>query len=169
MLWDLLNTKIEPLLTTRNLKLIVIDSIAALFRYEYTRDEAVERASELLKHAQQLKLLSDKLNVPILVVNQVSDSFYDKISTQAFEHRFVIPALGLSWGNCVHTRIVLKKTHRMYSDTSISRTDDLSSQSKRRKISSVPLRQMGIVLAPHLPNDSCYFVINSDGIRGVQT
>jgi len=172
MLWDLLNQKVKTLLETRPIKLIVIDSIAAIFRYEFTKEDSIQKANELVKHAHQLKLISDHFNIPILVINQVSDLFYDRLGPEAFENqRIVIPALGLAWGNCVHTRIVLRKTKRNYmgEDVSVnySCNKDGIPNSKRRKHNETTLREMSIVLSPHLPNNSCYYIIDFNGIHGV--
>jgi RecA/RadA recombinase len=54
------------------MKLLVIDSITALFRTQYaTKEAAIERAIALHEHAKQLKKLSDEFGIPVLVVNQV--------------------------------------------------------------------------------------------------
>src|SRR5690349_11713249 len=75
LLWNLLENRLPSLIKQHNIKLLIIDSIAALFRHEYSMEEASHRASLLWKHSNQLKLLSDSFNIPIVVVNQVSDFF----------------------------------------------------------------------------------------------
>jgi RecA/RadA recombinase len=117
-----------------DIKLIVLDSVAALFRAEQVgRDDTMDfsaRAQELLSMAGQLKLLSATFHVPVLVVNQVSDFFAGADSNSgsalAVEHtkhsylhhwsmlssgHRVVPALGLTWANCVNTRIFLTRKH----------------------------------------------------------
>jgi DNA-repair protein XRCC3 len=105
------------------IKLIIIDSIAALFRHEYASNESIDRAKILWRQvgkwlflnksfeANSLKLLSED-NTAVVVVNQVSDFFHDTpvmgtgiVSTT----RKVIPALGLTWSNCVNSRILISK------------------------------------------------------------
>lgn len=51
---------------------LILDSIAAVFRAEYSgRDNAIEKALKLFKFAQQFKIISDEFKIPILVVNHV--------------------------------------------------------------------------------------------------
>lgn len=51
--------------------MVVIDSIAALFRAEYGIDQTIQRAVILQTCAAQLKYLSWNYNVAIVCVNQV--------------------------------------------------------------------------------------------------
>lgn len=63
---------IEQYITVHGAKLVVIDSIAALTRLDYSgRDGAVERAEVLGQVAVQLKNLAESFRLPVLVVNQV--------------------------------------------------------------------------------------------------
>jgi hypothetical protein len=55
----------------------VIDSIAALFRFEFTKEQSIERAKILFAHAQQLHILSEEFKLPVLIVNEVTDYFGD--------------------------------------------------------------------------------------------
>lgn len=68
---EILVNQVQPLIRTKNIKLIVIDSIAALFRVEYTHSQSAERATMLHSHARQLKELSANFKFPIITVNQV--------------------------------------------------------------------------------------------------
>jgi RecA/RadA recombinase len=52
-------------------RLIVIDSIAALFRLDYGLDEASARASNLFTIALSLKRLAGKHGAAIVCTNQV--------------------------------------------------------------------------------------------------
>ena len=54
-----------------NVKLIVLDSIAALFRVEYTMNEAIERSKAVNKFGQELLKLSHRHIVAVLCINQV--------------------------------------------------------------------------------------------------
>jgi DNA-repair protein XRCC3 len=107
------------LLQQKNVKLVVIDSIAALFRWEdfnsndptsptvptatgntsSSSDHIIGRSKILWQQASQLKLLSDSFGVPIVVVNQVSD-YFQSTATSSYGLRSnklvpqVIPALG---------------------------------------------------------------------------
>ena len=89
--------------------------------------------------------------------------------------RQFIPALGLAWSNLIQTRLMLGRTHyKLLPDTS-QQPDD------RRQVSrdtedpeglcsqtEVPVRSMEVVFAPHLPSDTCYYVVEADGVRGLR-
>lgn len=64
-MWTILSAKIGQLIDKSTpLKLVVIDSLTALFRAEYTRDEALERSKILWNYANQLKYISDMYSIP---------------------------------------------------------------------------------------------------------
>eukprot|EP01112_Ceratiomyxa_fruticulosa_P014751 TRINITY_DN4256_c0_g1_i1.p1 TRINITY_DN4256_c0_g1~~TRINITY_DN4256_c0_g1_i1.p1 ORF type:complete len:553 (-),score=91.06 TRINITY_DN4256_c0_g1_i1:287-1945(-) len=135
-LWEVISSRIGQLLYMKHIKLIVIDSIAALFRSEYSRDETMERSKVLWTFANQLKYISERYRVAIVVTNQVT-SFFERdehqlqripahqIAQQQHTHSFMsstqssssqklIPSLGLAWSNCINTRLVLSRTVREY-------------------------------------------------------
>ncbi len=64
-------TNVQPLIRTRDIKLIVVDSITALFRVEYSSAQSAQRAFMLHSHARQLKEISATYKFPVLAVNQV--------------------------------------------------------------------------------------------------
>ena len=94
-----------PLMFTQSsIGVIVLDSIAALFRVSQTRHTSTtyaKRSGVLFQVAAQLKLLSDLHQVPIVVINQV---------TTSLEANKVIPALGVSWASCVNASYMLSRT-----------------------------------------------------------
>ncbi|MEQ2210051.1 hypothetical protein XENOCAPTIV_007755 [Xenoophorus captivus] len=60
-----------PLLLARGLvRLIVIDSVAALFRCEFQPDDWLERNKQLLTFSSMLHNLSQEFTTPILCINQ---------------------------------------------------------------------------------------------------
>ena len=61
------------LLNRGRIKLIVLDSIAALFRCEYSVRETVKRAKQLTSFGARLHQLSCQYAVPIICVNQVNN------------------------------------------------------------------------------------------------
>lgn len=104
----------------RNIKLIVIDSIAYNFRSE--QDSAAVRATKLVEIGHVLKRCAAMHNLGILLINQVVDHFEQDIyCTTSVSHgpsqwirisldNFDLtkrPALGLAWSNCVNTRCTL--------------------------------------------------------------
>ena len=58
-LWAILEQKLPQFIEEKNVKIVIIDSIAALVRFEYSGEEALERSKHLWKQAKQLKALSD--------------------------------------------------------------------------------------------------------------
>lgn len=55
-----------------NVRLIVIDSIAALFRVEFAIDEGVARSRALADLGQRLHKISFEYSTAIVCINQVS-------------------------------------------------------------------------------------------------
>ena len=70
-LFDILDNKMPALMTQAKVCLVVIDSIAALFRVEYSMNEMYERAQVLNRIGARLAQLSHRNNMPVVCVNQV--------------------------------------------------------------------------------------------------
>jgi RecA/RadA recombinase len=63
---------LEATISAREVKLVVIDSIAALLRLDFQGRERLGERQELLgQQAAALKLLAERHNIPVLVTNQV--------------------------------------------------------------------------------------------------
>jgi DNA-repair protein XRCC3 len=88
----------------RSIKLIIIDSITAVFRGEYTMNEAPRRSKDLRNVAFCLHKLSVEYGLWIVCVNQVTSSISD------IGGKKLIPSLGLSWANLITTRLMISKT-----------------------------------------------------------
>ena len=67
----LVEQRIPALLKNSDVRLIVIDSIAALFRVEYTLNENVERSRALAELGQKLHKISHEYSTAIVCINQV--------------------------------------------------------------------------------------------------
>ena len=67
----LVDQRIPTLLKNSNVRLIVIDSIAAIFRVEYTMNENIERSRALADLGQKLHKISHEYNTGIVCINQV--------------------------------------------------------------------------------------------------
>ncbi|CAA9993291.1 unnamed protein product [Nesidiocoris tenuis] len=93
---ECLTQRLPVLLSNRKIGLIVIDSIAALFRADYTKDQMITRSKHMRTIGMQLHQLADKYKLAVLCVNQVSDSI---------ETNQTVPALGLVWANLVTTKL----------------------------------------------------------------
>lgn len=102
-LLDLVSNKL-PLMTTRNqVGVVVLDSIAAMFRTKeriLNVDFVSKRSAMLFLLAAKFKTLSMRCSVPIAIINEVS----------CRSNGEVVPALGLAWANCVNHSIELSRT-----------------------------------------------------------
>lgn len=63
--------RLPVLLNSGAIKLVIIDSIAALFRVEYSLGETSKRAKILRSFGAQLYKLSNLYSIPVVCVNQV--------------------------------------------------------------------------------------------------
>ncbi|KAA8538636.1 hypothetical protein F0562_028170 [Nyssa sinensis] len=127
-LLDILH-RIDPLLAdTQNqlpIKLIVIDSIAALFRSEFdnTPSDLKRRSSLFFKISGKLKSQAKRFGLAVVVTNQVVDLVVSpdgmnglkvgNLSCLYSSGRRVCPALGISWANCVNSRLFLSRNEEI--------------------------------------------------------
>ncbi|CAI9730113.1 repair XRCC3-like isoform X1 [Octopus vulgaris] len=98
-----LERKLPVLIKRRKIKLIVLDSVAALFRSEYAIEDTLLRSKHLSSIAKELHHVNMHYNIPVMCVNQVTAS--EKSNSN-------IPCLGLSWANHLTTRIQLTKVEQ---------------------------------------------------------
>jgi len=114
---------------TDTLGLLVFDSIAGLYRTKEddninNHDEHknkssmyyAKRSQDLFTIAAQLKYISDQFGVAVVVLNQVTATT-SKITMNGGRDAFapiaaklsLVPALGLTWSNCVNHRYILTR------------------------------------------------------------
>lgn len=106
------------------IRLLVIDSIAAVVRAEYDQGEERQRSAVMFKISAQLRRISEKHGVRVLVVNQVSDVFDTMLQTQSHilhmsvpsTGRMVTPSLGIPWSQCINTRLFLSRRNMPRAD-----------------------------------------------------
>jgi hypothetical protein len=96
---------LEPIVLRNKVRCIYVDSISANFRGE---PRTKELTASLHHMAYRLSSISAHHGVKVLVSNQITDNL--GILTEQRQPSF-IPALGLSWTNCISTRIKLVKSH----------------------------------------------------------
>ncbi|KAG9447719.1 hypothetical protein H6P81_013847 [Aristolochia fimbriata] len=149
------------------IKLIVIDSIAALFRSEFdnTPTDLKRRSALFFKIGAKLKLQARRFNLAVVVTNQVVDLMGSGDGANGVRvgnygglyssGRRVCPALGLSWASCVNSRVFL------------SRSDEVVNSGGETEGNVRTRRKMQLVFAPHLPESSFEFVILKEGVFGV--
>ncbi|KAL3643043.1 hypothetical protein CASFOL_013858 [Castilleja foliolosa] len=153
--------RLDFLVPKLNIKLLVIDSIAALFRgeFENTPVELKRRSGIFFKVSSKLKLLARKFGLAIVLTNQVVDVMggsdglrIGNSASLCSSGRRVCAALGLSWANCVNTRLFMWRT--------AEREEEGDSHNFQTR------RFVRVVFAPHLPDSSCEFVIRREGVSG---
>lgn len=129
--------RLQQLLKQSTIGLIVIDSIAAVFRAEYDHSEALTRAKELRSVAMQLHALANQYKLAVVCVNQVADVMNTTGSSEVQK----VPALGLAWANLVTYRL------QMLRSTGCERS-------------------LHVVFSPDVPSSSHPYIITSEGIKG---
>jgi DNA-repair protein XRCC3 len=65
-----------------------------------------------------------------------------------------VAALGLAWANLVTTRLQLSRTAHSVPDP-------------HQPTLAVSVRTLKVVFAPHLPNDTCHFIVTRAGVFGI--
>jgi DNA repair protein RadA len=97
--------KADKLIAEKNVKLLIIDSIASHFRAEFLGKEMLPKRQQILMaHAEMLQKYADSYSIAIVVTNQVIgniDAFFEGSSVE--------PALGLAWAHRPAHRILLRK------------------------------------------------------------
>ena len=68
---NIITHRLPVLLNRGGIKLVIIDSIAALFRVEFSLGETSKRAKILRSFGAQLRKLSNLYSIPVVCVNQV--------------------------------------------------------------------------------------------------
>ncbi|PON75934.1 DNA recombination and repair protein [Parasponia andersonii] len=155
-------------------RLIVIDSIAALFRSEFdnTPFDLKRRSSLFFKISGQLKSLAKRFDLAVVVTNQVVDFMGENEGLNGLRignsgalyssGRRVCPALGLAWANCVNSRLFLSRNEEVIGEENSSVNVDDGDNLRRQT-----RRQIHVLFAPHLPKSSTEFVIRREGVFGV--
>ncbi|XP_054474643.1 DNA repair protein XRCC3 [Anoplopoma fimbria] len=141
-----------PLLLARGLvRLLVVDSVAALFRSEFQAADWLERTKQLLTFSSTLHHLSLEFTTPVLCINQVTDVFSSSGESLGPLSSNVSPALGLAWANQVMVRLMMRRLQG-----TVARGDQSSA-----------LRRLEVVFAPHLARSGRDAAVWREGVRGV--
>nr|XP_043622989.1 DNA repair protein XRCC3 homolog [Erigeron canadensis] len=162
--------------TRLNVKLIVIDSIAALFRsdFENNAGDLKKRASLFFKISSVLKTYANRFGIAVVLTNQVVDLMGDNdglsgvrvgnLEEMYTSGRRVCPALGLSWANCVNSRLFLSMNEVV---EAVGNENNLPVDENGGFVNRRKRRELHVVFAPHLPHSSCEFLIRKEGVFGV--
>ncbi|KAJ1527887.1 hypothetical protein ONE63_007823 [Megalurothrips usitatus] len=132
--------RLPKLLSHHRIKLIVIDSVAGVFRSCYDNNEMKSRADDMRTIGGQLHKIASQSKICIICTNQVTAS-------DGAER--CVPALGLAWSNLVTMRIQL---HRL----------------EPCGVDAAPARSLEVVFAPDLPTGSVPYDISEGGFFGVK-
>ena len=138
------------------LDLIIVDSVAGPLRSEFESGQKRERAREIHKMGFHLNKISRKLNIPVLVTNQVTAVISQK---QTNFGRDVVPCFGLSWTCYVHSRIFLLRTGLTIKSDNLPVT---------RNNVDIRIREAIIDFSPVLPNSVVKFIVDDAGVRGLK-
>lgn len=125
-----------------NIRLIIIDSIAGVYRYE---TNYIERATDMRFTVQELERLADIYNFAIVTTNHIT-SLPQLFSSDS------IASCGIAWDNLVVTKIKLQKTEKIL-------------QIEESEIKRV--RTMEVIYSPKLACGKAKFTIDSTGVVDV--
>lgn len=128
-----------------NIRLIIIDSIAALYRVEFGINDTIKRSESLFKLASFLRNLADEYDICVIIINQVSAVINDNLEG-IFKKDKVIPTLGLSWSHCINMRIMISRTFK-----------------KDEKFGTI--RKMEVLFSPYSESNFEEFYIDESGIH----
>ncbi|NXO93898.1 XRCC3 protein, partial [Certhia brachydactyla] len=153
--------RLSLLLARGMVRLVVIDSIAALFRCEFGPAESALKARYLQTFGAQLHSLSTKFRTPIMCINQSvtmanSAALSHSVVTPGVVGSRVTPALGITWSNQLLMRL-------MVSRISLPRHSPGAASHYTGS-----MRTLSVVFAPHLPPSFCYYTVQLEGVKGIR-
>lgn len=139
--------------------MVVIDSIAALFRCEFGASDSVTKARYLQTFGAQLHSLSTRFRTPIMCINQVTDAVSESEAAQcgcSVAGSSVSPALGITWANQLLMRLMVSRTPQPERPPGVVSHHTGS------------VRTLRVLFAPHLPPSSCYYTVKVEGVKGIK-
>ncbi|CAF0761475.1 unnamed protein product [Adineta steineri] len=164
-----------PLLLNRepSIRLIIIDSLAAIFRSEDIMFEHHTKANTLQYFGFAMHTLCQRYNLAIVCVNQVQTQFGQKPTDLSLLSQPMIlgPALGLTWAFLVHCRIQLTKTEKIEEHHPDSQQSQVVYDERQAttsiKTNVVYLRSLSIDYCYHIPKTNrCNYFIVDKGVFG---
>ncbi|NWZ29333.1 XRCC3 protein, partial [Asarcornis scutulata] len=156
--------RISLLLKRGMVRLVVIDSIAALFRCEFGASDSVLKAQYLQMFGAQLHSLSTRFSTPVVCINQVwhqkcfslyGDHFISCCVGVSVDNK-VTPALGITWANHLLMRLMVSR---------VSQRDQLSGAVFHH---TGNVRTLRVAFAPHLPPSFCCYTVELEGVKGIK-
>ena len=192
---DVVRKDVPSLIKTHNVRFVIIDSIAGIFRTEFDTsvvEERFERSRAFFRLATELKLLADTNHLGVLVVNQVTAAGFDSAEggvSDPFRKIDPVPALGLGWSHCVNTRIMLRRDCGNFLSLADCDQEEAPAHFGAENVQPEPnhaggrdeagvvsvvgarggtRRRLVLEFSPSCPSASCEFVITRGGVKGVQ-
>jgi DNA-repair protein XRCC3 len=105
----ILDHKVPNMVAQYNVRLIVVDSIAALFRSDYDADQIYTRSKLLLSIGMKLKTLAHRYKAVVVIVNQVTGT----LSLPFQDTSSIKPSLGETWACQINTRLMVNRTDQL--------------------------------------------------------
>lgn len=102
--------QLESLVIEQGIRLVVLDSAAALARKEFGRETLAERQRLLGRQAAMLKQLAEDFAIPVIVTNQMT-TYRTGVAPGTGEgsNEQLAAALGNTWAHSVNTRLELSR------------------------------------------------------------
>ena len=159
-LLTVLGSELETVMTNNDkISLVIIDSVAALIRYDGDLGTGVERGGLIHKLGQTIVDIANRHKVAVITVNQVTDIVEEKFSSPYTWGRRQVPSLGHAWAQYPHTRLWVTKTKLVLSNTAKVVMMGLVGQ--------IRLRTLQVDKSPRVCNSSVHFYVDSIGCHGV--
>lgn len=108
---ELLNIQVPYLLENKNVKLIIVDSVAAI-----ARSESYKKKLIINSICSKLSKFGALYNIYVVLINQVTDKF-DELNNVLIkdDSNSKCPSLGPSWAHWMHMRLQLFRTEQYIS------------------------------------------------------
>ncbi|GFY80688.1 homolog of X-ray repair cross complementing 3 [Actinidia rufa] len=164
---QLLPLRPAPLLPRRPLRLISLPPLRASLPSSPPTSEFDNNPSDLKRRSDlffrisgKLKALAYRFGLAVVVTNQVVDFVgtgeglnglrIGNLGCLYSSGRRVCPALGISWANCVNSRLFLSRSEEI-----VGKENGLVDAGGDNFVQRRTKRQLHVVFAPHLPELSC--------------
>ena len=154
------NGRLEKLIELKNIKLIVLDSIASLLRTEFSKEQSSQRKDIMHKISSRFKQISSQKDLVVLIINQVSDLISNDNFFDFNNQKTVIPVLGLAWSNFINMRIMLSKTNELFNSLKKRKFDEENTVVNYK-------RELSVIFSSYLPNINCKWVLEENYLYGV--
>lgn len=157
---------LESIVARGKVRLVVVDSVAALARRDFDQSSLRERQGELSRIASLLKSVAEAYGLVVLVTNQVAGRLSPE-EAGPMPGGTVRPALGNTWSHCVNTRLVLQ--HMPASVVALPPSGAAAGPfaAALQAAAEGGVRTISVAKSPIAPNATDVYVISAAGITPV--